>query len=170
MLSLQLTQTKDLDWVIGLEQDPANQKFICPYTRERHVFSIGDSDELHLKILDADRQPVGFVLLAGLNSLKNIIELRRIVVVDKEQGVGTKALSKIITYCFEELKAEKLWLNVFSFNKRAQHVYQKLGFTFEGAQNDNLFKEDAKAELLFYAILKNEYLSLRIKNDVYSKT
>jgi len=170
MLNLQLTQAKDLDWIIALEQDPANREFICPYSRERHLFSIDDSDELHLKVLTADRQALGFILLAGLNTFNKVIELRRIVIVDKEKGIGTRAMARIIEYCFKELKAQKLWLNVFSFNARAQHVYKKLGFIFEGAQNDSHSNNDKEAELLFYAMLKDQYLYQKKETNVHSKT
>ena len=46
----------------------------------------------------------------------------------QNSGVGTKALTLLITYLFEGLHVKKIILNTNLENKRAQHVYEKLGF------------------------------------------
>lgn len=47
----------------------------------------------------------------------------------QEKGYGTKALKMLIEYLFNEMKVEKIILDTNLNNTRAQHVYEKIGFT-----------------------------------------
>src|SRR5690554_6411552 len=44
------------------------------------------------------------------------------------QGIGTKALKLLIKYLFENFNIDKIVLDTNLKNKRAQHVYEKIGF------------------------------------------
>lgn len=46
----------------------------------------------------------------------------------QEKGYGTKVLRMLISYLFEEMKVKKIILDTNLNNKRAQHVYEKIGF------------------------------------------
>lgn len=46
----------------------------------------------------------------------------------QQKGYGTKALKMLIEYVFNEMKVPKITLDTNLSNKRAQHVYEKLGF------------------------------------------
>jgi len=45
-----------------------------------------------------------------------------------EKGYGSKLLKMFMQYLFDELKYKKIILDTKLNNKRAQHVYEKLGF------------------------------------------
>lgn len=46
-----------------------------------------------------------------------------------DQGYGTDALRAFLDYYFDVLRFDRMYLSVAVFNRRAQHVYQRLGFT-----------------------------------------
>ncbi len=48
----------------------------------------------------------------------------------QNQGYGTTAICRVITYAWGVLHAEvqKIWLICYADNKKAQHVYGKIGF------------------------------------------
>ncbi|MDP4088607.1 MAG: GNAT family protein [Bacillota bacterium] len=46
----------------------------------------------------------------------------------QERGYGTRALKLLIGYLFNEMKVQKVILDTNLNNKRAQHVYEKIGF------------------------------------------
>ena len=46
----------------------------------------------------------------------------------QNRGFGTEAIRRILAFGFETLGLEFVRLNVYSFNPRARHVYEKLGF------------------------------------------
>jgi diamine N-acetyltransferase len=47
-----------------------------------------------------------------------------------DRGLGTDATLTLLEYYFEELKFDRLYLDVASLNKRAIRCYEKCGFTF----------------------------------------
>jgi RimJ/RimL family protein N-acetyltransferase len=52
----------------------------------------------------------------------------------QEKGHGTKVLKMLIEYLFMEKKVRKVILDTNLNNKRAQHVYEKIGFTKVGVR------------------------------------
>ena len=64
-------------------------------------------------------------------SENNVAKLCRILVGDKKlrgRGIGEKIVNKLVEYCFEVLKVEKVELNVYDWNESAISCYQKAGF------------------------------------------
>jgi RimJ/RimL family protein N-acetyltransferase len=53
-------------------------------------------------------------------------------------GLGTEASRLILAYAFETVGLHRVSLEVFDFNPRARHVYEKIGFVYEGTQRDAL--------------------------------
>ncbi|MFH1809656.1 MAG: GNAT family protein [Pseudomonadota bacterium] len=72
----------------------------------------------------------------GNTGLKNIDLKRRVAECFIEigepwargQGVGHRAMQKLMAVAFDELGLEVLWLGVFEFNLPAIRLYQRLGF------------------------------------------
>lgn len=58
-------------------------------------------------------------------------------------GLGTAMLSKLIKIA-KEKGFRRIGLRVVADNKRAIHVYQKLGFKVEGVMKDSYYGEDEK--------------------------
>ena len=44
------------------------------------------------------------------------------------KGYGSEALMTLLRFCFDELRASTMLLNVFEFNRRAVRCYEKCGF------------------------------------------
>jgi RimJ/RimL family protein N-acetyltransferase len=57
---------------------------------------------------------------------------------NRGRGYGTEATRLVIGYAFDEVGLHRLSLGVYSFNPRAQHVYEKCGFRVEGRRRDAL--------------------------------
>jgi len=80
-------------------------------------------------IIEIDNEPSGEMNYR--NKGDNIAEIGiKICDFDKqEKGYGTILLRMFIKYLFEELNYNKIILDTKRNNKRAQHVYKKIGFT-----------------------------------------
>jgi RimJ/RimL family protein N-acetyltransferase len=48
------------------------------------------------------------------------------------KGIGTKALSEIVKFAFEELNLKRVFANVLDYNKASMKMLKKCGFEFEG--------------------------------------
>ena len=73
------------------------------------------------------------------------------------QGYGTDAMRVILSYAFNELNLNRVSLNVFAYNSRAIHTYEKLGFKHEGCQREFLSREGRRWDLLYMGILRSEW-------------
>lgn len=55
-------------------------------------------------------------------------------------GIGTEATRLVVAHLFD-LGIHRVSLEVYDFNPRARHVYEKVGFTHEGTLRDALYWE-----------------------------
>ena len=46
----------------------------------------------------------------------------------KGAGTGQGAIRAMEAYCSNQLRRERIWLDVFASNSRGRHVYRKLGY------------------------------------------
>lgn len=137
------------------ERDPGNAPFIAPWTEERHAAGLDDPDLRHL-IVEAGDNPVGFVLLAGLQDENRSVEFRRIVITEKGVGYGWAAVELVKRYCFRDLGANRLWLDVIETNQRARSLYASAGFQEEGLLRESLWTGNGFASLVVMSMLASE--------------
>lgn len=76
------------------------------------------------------------------------------------QGYGSEALHLLLQYAFDTLNLQRVELEVFSSNLRAQKCYQKVGFREEGRRRRALYLRGTYIDALMYSILKEEYSAL----------
>ena len=94
---LRPTMLFDLDYVVGVEQDEANRPYITPWERTQHEGAVRIPDFRHFIVESgANYTPAGFVILQGCRNANQSVELKRIVLQPKGQGLG-------------EMSAEQLW-------------------------------------------------------------
>ncbi len=79
------------------------------------------------------------------------------------KGVGTEALSMFIQYGMEELELHKISLEVYSFNPRAERVYQKVGFKLEGIKREDFLYNQEYIDTKIYGLLKADYLDNKVR-------
>lgn len=80
---------------------------------------------------------------------------------ERDHGYGTDALKAICDFGFGELRLERIWLDVYAPNLRAQRSYEKAGFNREGTMRRALFKRGEFADVHRMALLRDEWLALR---------
>lgn len=76
---------------------------------------------------------VGYVGLRGVSTLFGKGELG--IILDSnymDLGIGTHAIEWILDYGFHELGLSQIELYALPWNKRALHVYEKMGFFYKG--------------------------------------
>ena len=80
---------------------------------------------------------------------------------DTNQGYGSDALRALIAFGFGELRLERIWLDVYDFNARARHVYERVGFVEEGVLRHALYRDGAFHDDHRMAILREEWAAGR---------
>jgi RimJ/RimL family protein N-acetyltransferase len=161
---LRPTMSSDLEFVLSLEQDPANLPFITPWERTQHEAAIRFPDFRHFIVeggpgLDA----VGFVILIGCKSRNQSLELKRMVVRSKGEGFGRAALRMAKKVAFDELGAHRLWLDVKTHNTRAKGLYDSEGFVLEGTLREAVRVPGGFESLVVMSMLQPEFAQRRVQ-------
>lgn len=73
------------------------------------------------------------------------------------KGYGTEAMNLMLGYAFTELNLHRVTLDVFEYNLRAIHSYEKSGFRPEGRQRGAILREGKRWDVLYMGILCEEW-------------
>ena len=73
------------------------------------------------------------------------------------QRFGTEATKLMLEYGFGKLNFHRIELEVFSFNTRAIHVYEELGFVHEGMKRECRYYDHQYYHAVMMSILEQEY-------------
>ena len=159
---LRPTMQSDLDFVLSLEQDPANLPFITPWERMQHEAAIRFPDFRHFIIEGGEGlQAMGFLLLIGCKSPNHSLELKRMVVQSKGGGVGRAALRMAKKVAFDDLGAHRFWLDVRTHNTRAKALYDSEGFFVEGVLRESVRGAAGYESLVVMSMLQQEFVQRR---------
>lgn len=154
-LRMRATEAADLDYVLAAEREPEARSWVTPRPRETHLAMLTNPDFRHL-VMERDGERVGYALLAGVEDSNGSVELRRIIMTERGNGLGTRALHLLIDLTFDGLGAHRLWLDVVEENDRARSVYQRLGFVEEGRMREAFRTETGFATLVLMSMLADE--------------
>jgi RimJ/RimL family protein N-acetyltransferase len=156
-IGLASTRLIDLDFIIQMESEPQNKKYILPYDKARHQEAIESKDEEHWSVWDKEKKElVGFVILAGHENPHHSLEFKRIVIHKKGNGFGRQCVRLIKEYCFKELHFHRLWLDAFDDNAIAIALYLSEGFQIEGRIRDVVKEEHRYRTLVILSLLEEE--------------
>jgi diamine N-acetyltransferase len=158
---LRPTMLSDLDFVISVEHDAANRPFITPWERTQHEGAVRIPDFRHF-IVEAGPgyASTGFVILQGCRNPHHSVELKRIVLQSKGQGLGRACVRLLMQMAFRDLGAHRFWLDVKSLNVRAQALYRSEGFVEEGRLRDSVKTDEGYDSLILMSMLEDEYAAL----------
>ncbi len=95
--------------------------------------------------------------LSHINFKSDVFELRRIVISDKGKGYGRETLLGIIKYCFEVVKCNRFWLDVYPDNEKGINLYKSVGMHHDGTLRQSYKSERGYLDQMIFSILKEEY-------------
>jgi RimJ/RimL family protein N-acetyltransferase len=161
---LRPTMLSDLDWVVSVETDAANRPFITPWERTQHEGAIRFPDVRHFIVeagesaeTGAGAERAGFVIVQGCRNPNRSVELKRMVLQPKGQGLGRACVRWCKRMAFRDLKAHRFWLDVKSLNARAHALYASEGFVEEGRLRESVRAGDGWDSLIVMSMLDREY-------------
>ena len=159
-LRLRPTMLSDLDFVAAVERDQHNLPFISPWERTQHEGALRFPDFRHF-IIEAGEQGSrdGFVIVQGCRNPNRSVELKRLVLQSKGQGLGRRCVRLLKAMAFRDLRAHRYWLDVKSLNQRALALYASEGFVEEGRLRESVRIDGADGydSLVVMSLLDREY-------------
>jgi RimJ/RimL family protein N-acetyltransferase len=80
------------------------------------------------------------------------------------QGYGTEVMILLLRHGFETLNLNRVFLRVYSKNKRAIRTYEKAGFVHEGRMRQAVYKHGSYNDVLFMSVLRDEWDARKKEN------
>jgi RimJ/RimL family protein N-acetyltransferase len=73
------------------------------------------------------------------------------------RGLGTEATRLVTDYAFAVVGVHRIELEVYAFNPRARHVYERVGFVYEGTMRDALRWDGEWIDCHLMAMLSSDW-------------
>jgi len=153
---LRIATVADVPAIVALEGNPIARQFVGQWSEERHRATMTGGDARYY-VSEASGNIDAYVILRGISEDARSIELKRIVVGVPERGLGRRILTEVIRIAFRELGAHRIFLDVFEDNGRARHLYESLGFKYEGVMRESAHRDGRWFNLHLMSMLESEY-------------
>jgi RimJ/RimL family protein N-acetyltransferase len=141
----------------------AQQALDATFPLERALAWYGSRSEQHdrLDLALVDRstgEVVGEVVLNEWEPDNAACNFRTLVGPSgRGRGLGTEAARLLLGYAFDVVGLHRVGLEVYDFNPRARHVYEKVGFVHEGTRRDALRFDGGWVDAHVMSILAAEW-------------
>ena len=136
----------------------------APFTEEevRAAYKrfMEDPDRVDFAICTADGMVIGDAAVQEIDR-ENRKAVFRIALHSNEhfgKGYGTEAVMLVQQYTFEQLKLNRLELQVFSHNPRGIRAYEKAGFKKEGILRQALYFNGTFSDEIIMSMLYEDYM------------
>ncbi len=135
----------------------------------RQIWSLSDLEEVYSRWASAtDRivwvivenssgRVVGESVLSGLDPDNESCGFRIWIAGATGRGLGTEATRLTMRHAFEHCALGRVELEVYAFNPRARHVYEKVGFVHEGVKRRALRFDGGWIDAHLMSILAPEW-------------
>lgn len=135
----------------------------------RPGWSLGELEEVHRRwsaaedrlvwavVERATDSVVGESVLNGLDAGNRSCNFRIWISGARGRGLGTEATRLTMRHAFETRGLNRVQLEVYDFNPRARHVYEKVGFVHEGVMRQALRYDDRWIDAHAMSILASEW-------------
>ncbi len=158
-LRLRQAEECDIAYIMGLEYEPENLKFIVPFSEELHLAVIRSPEEsMDIIVEEKDSgEPVGYLWVSGLKNTSHEIEWTHVIIGKKGRGYGHEAMKLLKAWTFDVLKAHRAWMDCKDYNARALHLYESEGMVREGLIRETILTNGVYENLVILGILDREY-------------
>ena len=166
---LRAIEREDIDRFVRWFNDPEVRRYLLMYepmshAKEERWFEsyLSRKDDIILAIEVREGDCWVHIGNVGLHRIdwKNRVATLGIVIGEKEywgKGYGTEAVRTMLRYAFHELGLNRVELETYSFNPRAQRCYERAGFRREGVRRQALYRDGEFHDVITMGILRSEF-------------
>jgi diamine N-acetyltransferase len=155
-LAVRPASLDDLPAIMAIERMPGFDQYVGRSEEAEHRAMLASPAYAYRLGFKAGVE--GFAILSGLGDAHGNLYLKRIVVSRPNEGMGTAFLGLVLDEAFGPLGGERVFLDCFVGNARAQCAYEKLGFTRDGVLRKAYRLPDGRRrDLALMALLKSEW-------------
>lgn len=147
----------DIGFILATERLPGYELLTARWTDAEHRAAMARDDTRYLVGSRSGDELEGFAIMQPLADPHEGAKLKRICVTRPGAGFGQPFLAAIIDWVFAHTHNERFWLDVFTHNERARHVYRRLGMRDDGLLRQAYRMPDgSRADRSIMSILRSE--------------
>ncbi|HEX9065878.1 MAG TPA: GNAT family protein [Streptosporangiaceae bacterium] len=149
---------------LRLTGSPQDTGFTLEKLEDWYATRAEHDDRLDLSIIErATGEWAGEVVLNELSQANESCGFRILLQGPRfyGRGLGTEATRLVVDYAFTVAGVHRIELEVYDFNPRARHVYEKVGFTHEGTKRDALRWDGEWVDCHCLGLLQREWRTWR---------
>jgi len=157
-VELWLATEADLPFLMAAERGPGFERLVAQWSEAEHRAALARSDVRYLVGRPPGAPPAGFVILENIGDRHEGVKLKRVAVTAPGTGFGQALLAAVVAWVFENTSDERLWLDVFTYNERARHVYRRAGFVEDGLlRQAYVLPDGTRADRVIMSMLRSEW-------------
>ena len=156
-----------LEWARQLHNDP---DVICMLTDPHIVLEeeqvvwfnklLKSNSSERILVFNSSLTPIGIVRIDSIDNHNKSVCVGLDIHRDfRGKGLAKQVYHYMFKHWFIEKDFNRVWLLVAEYNLIGRHIYEKLGFLYEGTQRKALYKDGLFFDYLMMGFLKDEYLS-----------
>ncbi len=157
-MTIRDAETEDIPAIFAVEHLQEFHTFVGTWTIEEHEAALADRNNCYMVLEDDTGAVAGYAMLR--NVFSGSVELKRLVVAMPGNGWGRKLLRFAAQSAFDRFRTHRLYLDVYPYNARARHVYERFGFKVEGVMRQAAFRDGEYFDLVLMSLLEDEYRAL----------
>ena len=155
-LKLRRATVDDLNYIMKLQAAPENRKFIDPFDENYHRANLTCADKLDIIVEEIDSgERVGYFMLRKFDS--PCVEFTHVIIDKKGVGYGREAMKLLLKWTFTIKNFHRIWIDCKTYNARALHLYESLGFVREGILREIIFNDGIWEDLVVLGMIDHEY-------------
>lgn len=120
-----------------------------------------DPTKLDFTVVSRDtEEPTGRIYISRINRELDSLDITRFYIGDRTKwgkGFGKEIVNELLEYCFTFLHMERITVEHYTGNKRAESLYESLGFKEEGVARNAAKKDGKYYDLNLMSILRSEF-------------
>lgn len=160
-LTVRVASPEDIAAIMAIERRPGFERWVGRSTADEHRAMMRDAATVYL-VGEVRGEMVAFAILRGFNDLHGNRYLKRVAVAEPNEGVGGAFLERVVDWVFGHVDAHRFWLDCFSYNARAQRVYERLGFSRDGVLREAYLGADGvRRDLTMMALTRPQWAARR---------
>ena len=120
------------------------------------------ADRLDLAIVDpVTGRCVGEAVLNELREQDDACNFRILIgPAGRDRGLGTEATRLIVSHAFRTTTLHRIELEVYAFNPRARHAYERADFRYEGEKRQAFKFDDEYIDTIVMGMLRSDWEQL----------
>jgi RimJ/RimL family protein N-acetyltransferase len=155
-----VSEDDDLAFLSELAGDPAVEPFLAPGRSDRTTLAELATDErpYGVYVIEAGSERLGGLTLSCANKRSRICEISRVMVISEARGAGVAqaAVRLACRIALIESGQHRIEAQVYGHNLAGQRLFERAGFTREGARRRAYWRNERWLDGIYYGLLAEE--------------